>query len=211
MAITRDTFFDAGESVGVTSKTVSYTNNGNAIFCGVEGDVLNDKVTGATWNGNAMTLIGKTISATANSRYAYLFGIQGTNATTGTHNLVISASSSIVIGAMVESYNGSTSIETVNAATATTTTSVPLSITLTSSTVGNWLITFVWGGANPTTGSLFNTQVSNNGFAVGDSNGATISVGSHSVTTGNSNNQFAGISVPLVSTVTNNGNFLTFM
>lgn len=52
-----------------------------------------DKVTGVTYNGDAMTLLKKQVGTAQGGLYMYFFGLA--NPDTGTNNIVISASSSI--------------------------------------------------------------------------------------------------------------------
>jgi hypothetical protein len=98
--------YTAGGDNGGSSNSLTYshtcTGSNGILFVGVRGDVLNDYVTSATYNGVAMSLAGKQICN--GDRYVYLFYLKGP--ATGTHNVVVTASQTILISADSTSYTG---------------------------------------------------------------------------------------------------------
>lgn len=104
-AITHDA--DSSGSVTGTSLTVSHTVTGSDPLlqvCIVTG-VNTDSVTGVTYNGDALTQFGvheTTGGSPAESAYGYYI----LNPDTGTHDIVVSAGSSIFMEAMSSSYTG---------------------------------------------------------------------------------------------------------
>lgn len=162
MAIALDNSNYPGESSGVTMTSDSYINAGSGLFAGIEGDTTSDLITGVTWNGVAMTLVGKIKQA----RWAYLFGIS--NASVGTANLVVNASSSTVIGRTIASYTGVGTIP--DASTTGTTTSAALTLSVTAIAANCWTIMF-GHAANPIAGAGTTVRVTGSGFGLGDSNG----------------------------------------
>jgi len=98
--------FDAvsGGSVSGTALTVAHTCAGSnrLLLSSIFGDSA-DVITGATYNGLAMTLVDKLFDG-ASSRFHYCFALLAP--ATGTHNIVVSASTSIIMGASSASYTG---------------------------------------------------------------------------------------------------------
>ncbi len=107
MAVTFIKAADLGESGGGTSHTASFTVDAGTNSCLVvscNGDATSDFVTGATYNGNAMTLEKKQAPGDAGDYWSYIFTLAGP--ATGAHDVVISASSSCNIRAGAAQYDG---------------------------------------------------------------------------------------------------------
>ena len=145
-------------------------------------------VTGVTFNGNAMTSIAN-LTGSSNGHAQIAYYIAGANAA-GTHDVVISASSSNDMWAEVVSYSGtatdSTAVDTTNAAL----NSNPSNSTITSSvttpsTSGCWV---VWGiqtnGNNITSVSNGAIREDSQGyFGSADSNGTVTASSTYSTIT----------------------------
>lgn len=82
-----------GGFVSATSQTTSFTMSasvGGYLVVGVLGDASSDFITGVTFNGVALTLVGKQNSSPGSVFWQYLYVLA--NPTAGTHNIVVSAS-----------------------------------------------------------------------------------------------------------------------
>ena len=103
MAIALDTSTDGG-NVSATSLTYSHTCTGSnlVLFVSVIYGTA-DNVTGVTYNGVAMTQLGKQ-QRPGGSRFTYLYGL--VNPTTGANNVVISNSASDFTEGASVSYTG---------------------------------------------------------------------------------------------------------
>lgn len=138
---------DGGHSMASTSLTFSYTVNGssNLLVVGALCDVTSDFLTGITYNGVALTFIGKhgPIAPSDSTRWTYLYYLLAP--ATGAHNVVISASSAcdFILGSAAD-YSGVTALDNSNVTTATGSVS---SITgaVTASTTGSWAVAFTNG------------------------------------------------------------------
>ncbi len=114
-AIAYDTGVDASYVVGATSQTWSHTCTGSdrLLAVGVFGELVSLDgtgvfITGATYNGVAMTLVFKQAEAQGNTpgsdRWVYLFLL--VNPASGANNVVVSGSTPMVMGGMSTSYTG---------------------------------------------------------------------------------------------------------
>ena len=116
-------------SVTATSLTFSHTCSGSnrILFVGIIGDITTDTVTGVTYAGVSMTLVGK--NKTTSSRYNYLYYLVAP--ATGANNVVISQSSSVFIGGASVSYTGVRQDSPIDASTTNlaTATSITTSVT----------------------------------------------------------------------------------
>lgn len=130
--------FVAAAQLGNTggSLTAAYTVAGNYLFVAVTavGSGGADTVTGATYNGVAMTLLGKIEGANWN----YLFGLL--NPATGSHNVVVSASSSLLTVVVAADYSGAGSIGAAAAVTNSGTSTATLSTSITTVEDNCWCI-----------------------------------------------------------------------
>lgn len=178
MAIATDSTA-VGTIVTATSITWSHTCTGSnlALVVAVFGDLTSDLVTGATYNGVAMTKLGST--QVPADRFIYLFGLL--NPATGANNVVVSASSSIRLDGVSASYTGVSAFETAVTSTAA---SPATSLTLTATTgVANcWLVAnFKQDLGTSTAGTGTTIRVdSTHGMNIADSNGA-LTQASHSL------------------------------
>jgi hypothetical protein len=183
------------------------------VGCGVP---VADAITGVTYNGQAMTLIGKQTSNEASGgRYEYLFYILAP--ATGTHNVVISLSGSEVIYATVATYSGVK--QTTPDASTTNSAAGATSVTTTLTTVADNCWTFLTGRTNQTqtagTGcTARGTTNGDGGYNLYDSNGAVTPAGSHGMTITTASSSFYGMvmaSFAPAPPAPINGNFFLFM
>lgn len=99
--------FDAyskGRNSPVSSLTVAHTMSSSSnriLLVFIIGDTTSDLITGVTYNSVAMTRL---VTVAPGSRYFYLYYLIAPS--TGTHDIVVSASSSILISVMAASYTG---------------------------------------------------------------------------------------------------------
>lgn len=110
MAIARDTSTDGGLTNPGTSHTFSHTCTGtNLVLIVSVFSASTDIVTGVTYAGTPMSLVGKCGdggSPDTNDRWGYQFIL--VNPATGANNVVVSTSASDAIGAHAVSYTGAT-------------------------------------------------------------------------------------------------------
>ena len=172
-----------------TSLTWSHTTSGSnrVLFVGAFGDTLIAdptcaKITGATYNSVSMTQV-PTVSPVGvpGDRCIYLFYLVAP--ATGANNVVVSASSAIVIAGLSSSYTGAkqtgvpdVAVNNTQSNTATFTTS------LTVATTNSWMILYTknnFDAPGAGTGST-SRQSTANGHAIFDSNGP-LATGSQSM------------------------------
>lgn len=182
--------FDAATSstqVTGTSLTFSHTvgSGTNRILFVACGLPTSDLISGVTYNGTALTLIGKSQAPSPNTRFVYLFYL--INPTSGAHNVVVTASStSDDIEATASSYSGASVLGGIDNSTTNTTSGVT-SITTSLTTVADNCWTIIVGRTNGTT-MVVGTGVTSRGnmgdttAIVGDSNGIVHPAGSKSMT-----------------------------
>lgn len=182
MAIAYDTSVSGGFTNSGTSLTWSHTCTGSngVLLVTVVGDTATDVVTGATYNGVAMTLIGHIQGGSGGSltRYTYLFGLIGP--ATGANTVAVSASSAIYMAGMSSSYTGVSAFETGVTNTAPAGSS-SLTLTATTGVANCWLVAGWknnWGNASAGTGTTM--RQSANDLCIGDSN-AALTAGSQSL------------------------------
>lgn len=192
--------FDAasGSSTnGTTSQSHSHTCTGSnlGLVVGVTGDTTGngDNITGATYNGVAMTLVVKANDA---GRWLYLFYLNAP--ATGAHNIVVSASVSCYIGIAAASYTGvSQSGQPEANAHASGQTQ-----TVTTIAANAWTVMAAKDESGSIVAGASTTKRAGDGFGgdltgIFDSNVA-LAAGSHSLAfSGTSNNNSAGIIVSL--------------
>jgi len=122
------------------------TGSNGLLVAGCIGDSTSNLVTGATYNGVAMTQIGPGVK-TPGARWINVFWLVGP--ATGAHNIVVSASSSIVLAGVSASYTGVAQTGQPDTSTSSTGTTSPFTQTSLASVAANcWAI------------AMFNTQVS---------------------------------------------------
>lgn len=181
--------FDAatpGLDGAATSLTWSHTCSTGAnriLFVGAFGNTT-DVVTGCTYGGVAMTLIGK-IQVPAD-RWLYLWCLVAP--ATGANNVVVSASSSVLISAASSSYTGASQTGQPDASTtnsATTGTSLATSVTTVADQCWTFLVFRSRGASAPTAGAGTTVRAAGqlaDGLLIGDSNGIVSPPASHSMT-----------------------------
>jgi hypothetical protein len=128
----------ADHSATATSLTFSHTCSGEnrVLFVGVIGDTTTDTVTGVTYAGVAMTLVGK--NKTTSNRYNYLYYLVAP--ATGANNVVISQSSSVFIGGASVSYTGVSPVDTIDASTTNLATATSITTSVTTVADNCWYI-----------------------------------------------------------------------
>lgn len=193
--------FDANAMGGVanpgTSLTWSHTCTGShrMLFVAAFGPTSGaNAITGVTYAGVAMTLV--TTVRTPSNTLTYVFALA--NPASGANNVVVSASSSVLIGGTSNSYTGCAGTID-NHATGTNTPVMTLTTAVT--TVANNCWTFIafrsTAGTNTAGSGVTNRTGTSIGFLLGDSNAPKTPAGSVSMTVTNSTN--AGLSAILVS------------
>ncbi len=183
MAIALDTS-TYGSFVGSgTSLTWSHTCTGSdlVLFVGVIANDTTDLVTGVTYNGVAMTLVGKENATT--DRWTSLYVLAGP--ATGTHSVVVSTSSACYITGLSTSYTGghqTTPIDSHVEAVAGSASSLTATTTVVAS--GCWLVGMGRSNISPVdagTGTTERAQETDfNSGGLCDSNG-TVGTGSQSL------------------------------
>lgn len=187
-AIATNTVTSNGASNGGSTNTVSWSFNAVGEGCAncallvqVEGSNVVDDVTGATYNGVAMTLIDK---GTVGFRYTYVFGLQ--NPASGSNTVQVTASSTHLLIGVAISYSGVGGF----GASSVTTGASPLTGNLTTTQANSWVYAGVlsefvpgWSGV---TNATFRVQSSvTAAVAIFDNNAAVVSPGSYSMTISN--------------------------
>lgn len=163
--------FDAATDGGVVfSNTLIFAHtcsgSNRILFVSCFGTVT-DTITGVTYNGVAMTLTGKDV--TAGDRYTYQFMLVAP--TTGSNNVVVTASASDALDAHAASYTGASQSGQPDATTHGNGNTGGADITVTVVADQSWIIgTFRGaGGATPNSGTT--GRVASGDLYTGDSNG----------------------------------------
>lgn len=176
--------FDAASNGAATDTTLtvahimSASRGGVLIACaGIESG--NDWMTGATFNGVAMTQINKQASVSTNE-YLYVYGLVAP--ASGTHDIVFSSSNSVVIRSVNESLIFARPLQP-DATSKDTQNTTSLTVSTTINTVNSWLLSVAQGdAATPTAGTgVVQVRATQNNVRLGDSDGP-LSAGSHSMT-----------------------------
>jgi len=146
-AIAFDTASNRQTTTG-TSLTFAHTTTGSnlILFVGVTIDT-NDVLTGITYNGTALTQVSKI--QTTSGRWSYLYYL--TAPSTGSNNVVISASESVLFLAYASSYTGveqTTPIDSYGTNTVTSVESINKFITTTCT--NDWLVSTGNNGSGAT-------------------------------------------------------------
>ena len=116
------------------SHTCSWTNR--ILFVDFFGAVLADNITGVTYWWVSMTRASATVNGAAWTRYIYTYYL--INPSTGTNNVVISASASIAISGSATSYNGVSQTWQPEVISSNNVNSTWITTTLTTLTSGAW-------------------------------------------------------------------------
>lgn len=183
MAIALDTVSSRQASDGTGNPlTFSYTCTGSnlILFVGVNAD--SNTLTGATYNGVAMTEVGNV--QTPASRWNYLYMLIGP--ATGAHNVVVSTSGATTIIGYAISYTGAKQSGQPDASSTNTGTAVTTLTTSVTTIEDNcWTVATSRTGplGYPCSGGAGTTMRSNgvNADDIGDSNGALTPPGSKSL------------------------------
>lgn len=163
-------------------ETVSHTTSGSnrVLFVEVRGSTT-DVVTGATYNSVSMGLVGKTHSGAGTNSWVYLFYLA--NPASGTHDIVVSGSTSDTVVVLGTSYTGASQGSLDNSTTATTS-GTSLTTNITTVADNCWTILAAQSdndGLTPGTGSnLVNSGV-NTTTRTYDSNGVITPAGATSM------------------------------
>ncbi len=217
MAISFDAATDGGLASAATSLTYAHTvgtGSNRILFVGTWGDTT-DVITGATYAGVNMTLIGK-VQCPAD-RWAYLFYL--VNPASGANNVVVSASTSIVIASQCASYAGVKQSGQPDASSTNTAAAVAsYSQSVTTVAANCWAILFIRESAGRTTTAGANTVIredSTNGAHLYDTGSPlatpgtdTMNISAFQTASPNVGGIMASFS-PAVAT--SGGNFLAFM
>ncbi len=199
MAITFVTAVDGGNNAGSTNSMSFSVDVGSGtdrgLVVGVQGGTgtEGDDVTGITFNSVAMTLAGKKLhpGSSTDGRWVYLYVLH--NPSSGSHNVVVSATSTHYLLAVASVYTGVLQSSTVDASgTNSATLNVQnLTSSVTSVTDNCWMIalrgTYAGGAAHvPTAGTGATRREYDHALGtigIFDSNGPITPAGSYSMTT----------------------------
>jgi hypothetical protein len=198
--------YNGGATSTLTSSfTVGTSTTNRMLFVGVVGDIGSNNITGVTYAGVSMTLIGT--NHNSGDRYIDLYALP--NPATGTNNYTVTANDNGLIATVLESFSG---VNQTVAMDATSTANVNSSTTLTTSltTVANndWSILISRGAVNAATAGASSTlRASNATFQTWDTNGPKTPAGTQSMTINNAGDTMASIMaafspVPAVTTTT---------
>lgn len=129
--------FDAQSSGSVnpsTTLTVAHTCSGSnrVLLVGLSTNNTTDIVTGITYNGVAMTRLRAQVGSTGNF-YSYLYYLE--NPASGTNNIVATASSSSLMGAISASFTGAAQVSSPDSSASGTTTGAGTTISATTTVV----------------------------------------------------------------------------
>jgi hypothetical protein len=152
-AIGFDNAASGGSGANTNTLTVAYTvgASANYLVVGVVGDVTSDFVTGVTFNAVGMTLLKK-FNPGNSVGWLYVFGLA--TPATGTHNIVVSASSNCnVLGCDMASYLNLGAAQPESPGT-TITTALASSMSITTSTGSTSATTWAFQFSRRTTGAF---------------------------------------------------------
>lgn len=209
--------FDAQSSGSVnpaTTLTVAHTCSGSnrVLLVGLSTNNTTDIVTGVTYAGVAMTKLRTQV--VQGLYYSYLFYLQ--NPTSGTNNIVATASSSSLMGAISASFTGAAQVSSPDSSASGTTTGAGTTISATTTVVA--ADSMLFGHCRASSGLGADTGTTSNGTLFG---GAFISGYSSSLrSAGSQTLGFTRVSADpagwLVAsiapaTTTTNSSFLMFM
>lgn len=197
-------------SASATSVTVAHTCTGSnlILFVGLwVQDGGANTVTGVTYNGVAMTQVGRVTNATTESTYLYFL----VNPSTGANNIVASKSASDLIQLGAVSYTGAKQTGQPDASTTNTGTGTSLTTSVTTVADNCWLVmaTKQTGSASAGTNTILRVDQSGNEQAsVYDSNAAQTPAGSKSLQTTTSASQTYAHVMASFAPATTNANML---
>lgn len=171
-------------SASATSVTVAHTCSGSdrILFVGLWVQINSDVVTGVTYNGVAMTQVGKVVNAGTEALYLYMLVAPAS----GTNNIVASKTGSELIQLGAASYTGAKQTGQPDASTTNTGSGTSLTTSVTTVADNSWLILSAkhTGAASAGTNTTLRIDQSGNGQAsIYDSNAAQTPAGSKSLQT----------------------------
>jgi hypothetical protein len=183
MAIAPDTVVNGGNNGGTTnSLTWSHTCAGSnrRIEVGIVGDAASgghDDITGVTYGGVALTLIGKNVNTNLN-RMMYVYALLGP--ATGSHSVVVSCTNNHLLCGASVSFTGAlqTALTDNTGITTTALAAHTMACTLTSVADNCWMLVFAHSSGSvgqPTAGAGTTQRTPAFSFSIGaflDSNGA---------------------------------------
>lgn len=180
MAIAFDAATTPVNNSNSTSLTFSHTCTGSnrALFVAT-GLHTSDVVTGVTYGGVAMTLMGKV----TNGRWVYIYGLL--NPASGANDVVVTCSSAAdFLGATAMSYTGVLQSGLPDAVNTFTGNSTTITTSLTSVADNCWFLVAGRMGPNATasTNTTYRGNMNDTWEVVGDSNGPKTPAGSFSMT-----------------------------
>jgi hypothetical protein len=193
MAIAFDATTNGGLANPGTSLTFSHTVTGSnpILFVNVVGSNSTDNITGATYNGVSMSLVGKIQTFT--ERWVYLFVLVGP--ATGANNVVVSSSPADVIAPDATSYTGAAQSGQPDAFSTKSSSGGLFTDAVTVVAANCWIVWSVrsdQSGQAPFSGAVTTQRQSSLNVYYADSNG-TVGTGSQSSTYGTSDGNWGGV------------------
>jgi hypothetical protein len=181
MAIAFDTFTDGSIVNPGTALNWNHTCTGSNLYLivGTIGDLTSDLITGVTYNTVAMTKLN--VVQTPSDRYVTLWGLAGP--ASGTHQVSVSASSSIVIEGGSASYTGVSGLDASATTNAAASPATSVTGTITTIAANAWTVAIFRNdnaAASAGTGTTSRGNFGDLSCALMDSNGA-LSPGSHTL------------------------------
>jgi len=183
--------YNGGATSTLTAAYTVGTSTNRMLFIGVLGQISVSNITGVTYAGVPMTLIGRNLNA--GDRYEYLFALA--NPATGTNNYVVTASDNNLIATVVESFFGVKQSVVMDAtSSANVTSGTSLTTSLTTNTDNDWSILIGRTAVNTAVAGASSTLRQSNGtFQTYDTNGAKTPPGTQAMTFTASSDNFASI------------------
>jgi hypothetical protein len=177
--------FDAQSSGSVnpaTTLTVAHTCTGSnrVLLVGLSTNNTTDIVTGVTYNGVSMTKLKTQVGSSGNF-YSYLFYLQ--NPASGTNNIVATASSSSLMGAINASFTGADQVASPDSSASGTATGAGTTVSATTTVIA--ADSMLFGHVRASSGLTAGTGTTSNGTLFGGafiSGYSTSTVGSGSQT-----------------------------
>ncbi len=188
------------DQVNASSCTYSHTvNAGTDLFLAVSVIAYTtDNITGVTYAGTAMTQVGKKLTGSG-GRWMYLYVLH--NPSTGTNNVVVSASGTTYISSQAATYTGVTQSSTVHVSNTNSGTTSSLTTSVTTTLDNCWLIMAGAGYGDELKAGTGTTERQGNGsgLSIFDSDGAKSPAGSYSLVAASNGGVSAQIAVVLAA------------
>lgn len=182
-AIAFDAAAGAATSVTATSQTTSFTMGsgaGGCLIVAALGDATTDLLTTATFNGVSMTLVDKQNANPGTVYWQNLWALP--SPPSGTHNIVVSASSSSHIQTAAASYTGVSASSCPAASAKSSGSGDPYVATITTPNANDWTVEVINSSVGVLASTNFTSRATDGGttYYLADSNGA-LSAGSNSM------------------------------